>query len=303
MKFGWLHENITYETNDIIIYPCDDFDKAVAEVIGYEESSEEWTYAPYEISSGIGKTHKKSNEIFSLPCTHAIQAKNNFDDDFMKYMIIMFGFCKGLRLVPEGWQYFYKAPLKVGALVDFFCTKNETVTFLECCARFWQNHSQSGTNKTFQGIVHSFLLSQSYNHLYEKFILQYMVTDACYHLLDGGIKITNTKGHCGRVECLKVKFGLDLPQWAVVCKNGTKNTSTITEIRNRLIHEGLWGGEAIGFCPTPNERNIVRELICFNARLISAMLGYVGEYSKSSCQTRQTLSFGGSLNPSIALNP
>lgn len=93
-RFGWLNEKISYETNNVIISPLDGIDEAVREVMEYEESSDDWTYTPYEQSSSTGKAYKKPSVIFELPCTHSIQAKKLSDDGFIEYMVIMFGYCK-----------------------------------------------------------------------------------------------------------------------------------------------------------------------------------------------------------------
>lgn len=193
-------------------------------------------------------------------------------------------------------------PLVTGELVDFHSGINETLLFLECCEKFWSGHAQFGGAKTFKGIVHSFLLSQSYTHLFEKFIFQYMVVDACYKLTEiCSSKELHVRPY-KRISWLSEKYNLNLPSWAsIIKKEGSKGTTSIAKIRNVLVHEGLWGGEAIGFAPLPEEENIVRELVGFNARLIASMLGYIGQYSESRCQTRSNFLFHGRYNPRFAL--
>ncbi len=298
MDFGWLNEKFIYEIGSIIIRPLEDIDEAIAEVKGYEETNDRWVFAPC-ILSNIGKRHRQASEVLRLPRTHNISAKNNNGDDFLTYLIIMFGFSKGLRLIPEGWQHFYRAPVKIGQLTGAIGTKKEIGCFLSCCEEFWLRNSGNSFQNEFQGIVHLFLTAQAYTHQFEKFIFQYMVLDSCYTLTKNHPKgkIAKAGCHAERIVLLAKRYNLKLPDWAEM--HG--KSSEISNLRNSIFHQGIWGGKSIGFDPIPRQRHIILELISFNARLISAMVGYIGEFSQSDSQTRQMVGFGGSFQPGIAL--
>lgn len=298
MNLGWLNEKLIYETGSVIIRPLEDIDKAIAEVKGYEETSDRWVFAPCVLSN-IGKRHRQASEVLRLPRTHSISAKNNNIDDFLTYLVIMFGFSKGLRLIPEGWQHFYRAPVKIGQLTGAISSRKEAENFLDCCEYIWNKYTGSALLNEFQGIVHLFLSSQAYNHQFERFIFQYMVLDACYDLTKkySNVTIRNYKCHAEKIIILADRYDLQIPSWAIM----TGKVSDISFLRNNLFHQGVWGQKSIGFDPVPAQRNIILELIGFNARLISAMVGYIGEFSQSTCQDRQMVGFGGTLIPNKSI--
>jgi hypothetical protein len=279
-RFGWLPDAARYDTPRMSIAPETEFDPARAGM-SIRGSENGWLYAPSSDRDPSG-----SFQRFELPPTHILTISGTSDDETHNFIITFFGWLHGLRLVPKGWGHFYRVAIKRGALVDFVCSGKNVPRLLELAERFWIDHQTDGAAKTLFGALHWYLFCQSYYHAFERFLAQYMVLDTLHetHRLTCGRRSTT---HAARVKFLSGELGLELPAWGRVIGKDCE----LSKIRNELVHESKFAGEPIGFAVTSRETNILLGLQAFNGRLIAAIVGAHGAYSRSSSETQQVHGF------------
>jgi hypothetical protein len=228
-------------------------------------------------------------KIFELASTHKLTIDNGPQDpDFANFIIALFGLMKGLRFVPEGWQHFYRVPLKCGALCDFLADNSSISKMLELATEFWKSNKLTEVRRGIFGAIHWHLFGQLYEHEFERFNAQYIVLDSCFALFKSIIKLKKNLGHGERPSLMCTEYGLAVPSWAV---KGLDEKYPIAKLRNQFFHEGLYGGSPIGFSHPTDIPSIELELTSFNARLILAILGVRNIYTKSSVDTHQRYGF------------
>jgi hypothetical protein len=228
-------------------------------------------------------------KLFELAPTHKLTiAFGPQDPEFANFLIALFGFMKGLRLSPEGWQHFYRVPLKRGALCDFLADNSNIAKMLELATDFWKRNNLTEVRRGIFGAIHWHLFGQLYEHEFERFNAQYIVLDSCFALFKCIFKLKKDPAHGERPSRMCTEYGLAVPSWAVKCPDGKY---PIAKLRNQFFHEGLYGGSPIGFAHSTDIPSIEHELTNFNARLILAILGARNFYTKSSVDTRQCYGF------------
>ena len=223
----------------------------------------------------------------TLPCTHVLVFKSGVQaEELERFVITFFGWLKGLHLVQEGWGHLYRVAVKCGQLTDFNCHNQIVTRAIELAQSFWTQHQADGAAKSLFGALHWYLFSHSYTHIFERFLMQYMVMDALYrtHSILSGERCAK---HAQRVEFMASKLDLALPSWGQVTRNGCE----ISRMRNELVHESKFAGEPIGLAVTSTESRILLGLEAFNCRAIAAIVGAHGPYSHSSAETMQPHGF------------
>ncbi len=290
MKFGWFPEPRTYETGTIRIMPLPEFEDSVMYVRESGHIHDDW-FLP-----AIQTTHGTSGERcppipvpwFTLPATHLMEYRRGTGPaELLEFLITVFGWSQGLRFSPEGWGHFYKVALRPGMLTDFTLSEQDVPRLLDLAERFWHQHQADRMASMMFGAIHWFLFSQSYVQYFERFMMQYIVLDTIYRIR-ASISCQESRTHAGRVEYLADSLQIPLPSWG----NADSSGSEISRLRNALFHEARFGGASIGFAFPTMQGNILDQLRAFNSRLIAALLGATGSYSRSSSQTRQPFRFG-----------
>ena len=286
MKFGWFPKNYICETSTLCIQTLPKFEDSVSRIENSAHIYKDWFYPP--IKAGNKSADEPIPPVpvlwFPLPLTHNIEHKcGSASSALNEFLIIVFGWSEGLRLIPEGWGHFYRAAVKPGKLTDFILFEEDVPRLLDLAEGFWHQHKEAGVAGTMFGAVHWFLFSQSYFYYFERFMMQYMVFDTLYNIQQriSGFK---SKSHAKRVEDLAVFLKVPVPSWGQVDSSGK---SEISQLRNDLIHEAKFAGAPIGFALPKMKGNILVQFEAFNCRLIAAQLGATGRYSQSSSQTRQ----------------
>jgi hypothetical protein len=182
-----------------------------------------------------------------VPETHCLRAEKGCslpEDELCELVITAIGFLKGLRLVPEGWNHFYRTPINVGELVDFYFSSAQMGDAMGTVVDFWYANEKSGVAKHMFGAIHWYLCSQSYEHDFELFSAQYTVLDTCWQMFKGmGWARKGPGMHAERPVIICEHFGIPVPAWAVQSGAG----SYLSSLRNGLVHEGTFAKGAIGF--------------------------------------------------------
>lgn len=290
MKFGWIPIQHTYETSSVTIETLPEFDDAVRSVRESGYVHEDWFYAPVqrEHSDLSVKCAPVPIPWFSLPFTHRIEYRNGpAPSELFHFIIIVFGWAQGLWLQPEEWGHLYRVALEPGKLTDFVIFEQDIPRVIDIADAFWRRHKADGVAATMFGAIHWFLISQSYYQYFERFMMQYIVLDTIYKI-QAIISGRKCNRHGRRAEYLAHSLDVPLPTWGIV---NSDSKSEISVIRNELFHEAKFGGVPIGFGFPSTSGNILLSLQAFNSRLIAALLGAIGGYSRSSSETRQVHRF------------
>lgn len=295
VRFGYLQERTVIDWSAATISPLDDIASIVEQVQAHESAYGDWFYPPLEPASLDSKETKNAplvpTSIFSLPATHLLSFKNqDWTDECANFMIALFGLLKGRRLQREGWQHFYKAPID-RKLCDFYADKWEIAHALDRVSDFWQTHADADIRKLAFGALHWHLFAQLYQHGFERFNAQYMALDVCHRLATAtwaGFKPATT--HADRASALCTQLGVPTPAWANVPAG--QKTCALSERRNALIHEAMYGGQPVGFAHPAEHKGMELELTGLVARLLLRLLGIENEYTRSACTIYQTIGFG-----------
>ena len=285
MNFGWFPEQQTYETSTVRIETLPDFNESVSTVRESGNVHEGWFCAPIQ----AGANHEEPCPPvpipwFSLPLTHRIEHRNEAaSSEPFEFLIMVFGWSQGLRLQPEGSGHFYRVALEPHKLTDFILLEQDVPRLLDLAEAFWHRRQADGIASTMFGAMHWFLFSQSYYHYFERFMMQYIVLDTIYRV-QASISGRQCNSHARRAEYLADSLDVPLPSWGRMDSTGR---TEISQLRNDLFHEAKFGGAPIGFAFPPIQGNILVSLQAFNCRLIAALIGARGRYSRSSSETRQ----------------
>lgn len=280
-KFGWLGASYQLTGDRFEISTIEGDEKSALEHFG-SLLADGWVYRPLDAPRGTTTPLIPSLRI-ELPVTHQIQLKPSDAGEAVEdFAILVFGWLLGLHLVPEGFGHLNKVAVEQGKLVDFAPNTRDIPRILDGAVDFFATRKKSKSSSGMYGAIHWYLVSQSQEHFHQQIFGQYMVLDALFHVHTYGVK--SKVFHAQRINHLAEAYGIALPPWAEIDGDGR---SQLSIARNEYFHEAKFGGAPIGHAFPPIWGNLLNEFPAFNSRLIAAMLGAKGPYSRSSTQTRQ----------------
>lgn len=295
VRFGFLAEPSSMSWSAGSIAPLPKYEQLVACIQDGERLYGDWCYPPLLPVSRNGGETQSAPEMpvgFALPATHELLLTGaHTGEEAENFFIALFGMLNGLRLQREGWQNFYRAPVRRGVLCDFHADAREIAQALEVATQFWDAQNDGGVRKLTFGALHWHLFAQLYAHDFERFNAQYMALDACWKLAQktvvgcpqGGIS------HAKRAGKLCELLAIPTPAWAIISLDN--KDCPLSGRRNDLIHEAMYAGHPVGFAHPAEYRDMERELTCLVARIFLRLLGIQNEYTSSTCTTRQTIGF------------
>ncbi len=293
VRFGYLQEPTIIDWSTGTIRPLGDIVSIVERVRTHESAYGDWFYPPLEQAPRDSDETKDAPLIpttnFSLPATHLLSFKSqDWMDEDANFIIALFGMLKGRRLQRKEWQHFYKMPLAPMQGCDFNADKGGIKYALEKASEFWLMHTDPDIRTLAFSALHWHLFAQLYPHGFERFNAQYMALDACYKLAE---KTKNIKihGHAKRASGLCDLLGVPTPVWAKI-PTGQK-ACPLSERRNKLAHEAMYGDQPVGFAHPADHKNMEYELTLLVARLLLRLLGIENEYTRSPCTYYQTIGF------------
>ena len=283
MKFGFLTDRKEVQWSDFSILILPNFEDTLQRFYETAKVSNGWLYGPeveLKKSSIELKEFKQRGPIncythYRVQPTHEIKSHIS-DKEYLRFLVLGYGFLQGLYLSPEGYSYIGRVPYKPGKLNGLILGGNDRENGMEQINRFYQNANQEERKQAF-AVMHWFLVGQSYTFQWDKFEAQYKVLDGIYRLS----KIS-AKTHADRPVELAKKYGVILPKWAKLDSLGKKSALSI--LRNQLVHEAKYGGHPIGYAH-PTE-NYSLEFVSFNTKLICGVLGINTPYLLSDPSTR-----------------
>lgn len=288
--FGFLQESTRLAWRAGRIEPIGNHDEVVEQTLSSGLVFDGWFYPPLRpVASNTTAPLRPVG--FVLPITHVMMLTDDgWSNECANFFITLFGMLKGQRLQREGWQHFYKAPVE-RKLNNFFAVDSEISKALDKATDFWQTHRDVETRKLAFGALHWHLFAQLYEHEFESFNAQYMALDACHRLATAtwnNFKPAST--HAERAQDICMQLGVPVPTWAI-CPSGQKKCE-LSERRNALVHEAMYGGQPVGFTHPSDQGAMERELPGLVARILLRLLGIDNEYTRSRCAaTRATMGF------------
>lgn len=293
LKFGFMREEDQITWSSGVIKPLTECKSTIAALDASGRTCDGWLYPPLVDALGeppMGMPHPKVHaKVFELASTHRITVTSGPQEpDYVNFIIGLFGLLKGLRLVPEGWNHFYRVPTQCRKLNDFRAGNSSIAKTLELGTEFWLKNNDPKVRQGIFVAIHWHLFGQLYEHQFEQFNAQYIVLDSCFALHN--ILSGDERGNHGeRPSIMCAAYELSLPLWVQLGSNSKKYP--IADLRNRYFHEGIYGGAPIGFAHSTEMPSIDLELTAFNARLILAIIGVRNYYTRSPVNNGQYYNF------------
>ena len=284
MKFGFLIDRQEVRCSDFSILILPNFEDKLKHFYETAKVSNGWVYGPeieLQKSSNELKEFKQRGPInchsaYLLPPTHKIKP-DIYDEEYLRFLVMGYGFLQGLYLSPEGYSYLWRVPYEPGKLNGLILCGNDRKNGMEQINRFYKNANQDEKKQDQAfAVMHWFLVGQSYTFQWDKFEAQYKVLDGIYNLIYGN----DGKPHASRPVKLAERYGVILPQWA---KLDSKGKSKLSSLRNELVHEAKYDGSPIGY--THTTENYALEFVSFNTKLICGVLGIDTPYLQSDPST------------------
>jgi hypothetical protein len=301
IAFGYWPRKVELHAVHTVIRPLETYDNIVEAMQQNERVANGWLYPPlvaaYDRALATKKQPRIYQRVFCTGSTHClVMPRSATSRQLGEFLIALLGMLEGLRLLPVGWNHFYRAAIKLHSLSEVDCGRQDLEHVLAIAQVFWQK-ADAEVRRLMFGAIHGRLFSESYEHEFERFGGQYTVLDTCWNIcerLDGNWwtpwSPKNKPGHVSRAKLLAKRYKMRVPSWAKTRKSRSKTKKShfckLSELRNNFFHEGLYGKTPTCFgYPKNFKGSIDFQLAAFNTRLILAILGVNCEYVRSSAET------------------
>jgi hypothetical protein len=292
-RFGWIPRPLDVQGSFGELRTVSDFDNAVT-CMKKRFDYEGYAYAPCEDVATWRESHEASNisdrvirpaSIYRLPATHELRLAAVSDDPAILrnadsgFLIHFLGFLLGYRC--QFWDWWVDLRISVRSQADYdIFSPNILSKCLDLGISSWRDLEK---RERIIVINAMFLHNRGigYQWDWERLHTEYQVLDAFYAVAKTRFKLPNSK-HAKRIEILCKQFGLYRPPDLI---------ARIVDLRNKLIHETLWGGQMP--CTAPDEETFYAPIWLhkFNQRLGLAILGFKNEYVSSRWNTLSSIAF------------
>jgi hypothetical protein len=226
-------------------------------------SEEQWDWEE------VPRTERPA-QLHRLPASHELRLEQApIDNDFRRndgaFLMYLAGYLYGYRLQFYDWWFDGRINMKKSHNV--LVRDDKAADFFSKCYSVWKRWPRD-TRGYFTNILYMNSRLELYEWDWERFMIAYMVFDACYKQAKemGQVKSCS---HANRIEKMCKRYGL-------YCD--TSLSGKIAGLRNALFHEALWdGGQpcSSGGLKSFDHTKCLRGI---NHRLIPAILGYSTEY-------------------------
>lgn len=217
----------------------------------------------------VPKTERPAH-LHRLPPSHELQLdeppfENNLRKHDGAFLMYLAGYLYGYRLQFHDWWFDGRVNMTSSHNIN---GRDEKATdFLTKSYANWKTWN-SDVRKHFTNILYMNSRSELYEWDWERFMIAYMVFDACYAYAEQR-GVVRSRTHTGRLEAMCKQYGLYFD--AVVSKK-------IVDLRNNLFHEALWDGGQPCNSGGQSSFELTEFLRGINHRLVPALLGYPTNY-------------------------
>jgi hypothetical protein len=282
-KFGFLPISLDIECSGMKICCVDDFDNSM-KVISKFANKDGFIYPPTIYHARHTPNNKRKYKripnterpafLYKLPPSHKIEFESDSQVNKDELRCGIFGFLKnlvgyiyGIRLQFHDWWFDGRIPFK--SQHQSYVNKKQLVTFLDHSMKQFASIDKE-KKKRIINILYMHNRSPIYEWDWERFVIEYMVFDACWDF--SGLKTTRTP-HKERIIQVCTEYGLYQDKDVI---------RKIVDLRNNLFHESLWCGESPCTAANNDDFFVSYHLRRLNQRLILAILGYNSNYVKSN---------------------
>ncbi|MDR4469847.1 MAG: hypothetical protein MRJ68_16380 [Nitrospira sp.] len=230
----------------------------------------------------VPKTERPAH-LHRLPASHELRLQvpllnNDIRKNDGAFLMYLAGYLFGYRLQFFDWWLDGRINMKSSHNIN---VSNDTASkFFSGSYTTWTAWPLD-TRRHFTNILYMNSRSELYEWDWERFMITYMVFDACYKHATGMMQVQSCT-HKDRLKEMCGRYGLYYD--GGIC-------AEIVDLRNRLFHEALWdGGQP---CSSGGQRSFMFTecLRGINQRLIPAMLGYYTKYIGSRWDCLGTCGF------------
>lgn len=296
-KIGFLYYEGSLQFSNGGIYPLENL-KDIRKYVDEKTNKDGFFYPPtvetysqsvkvvdgaVETSEKLLPKTKRPAKIFKMPTSHEIRIINpvNINDPRKGdglFFIYLIAFIFGTRLQFHDW--FFDGRVPVYSHQDFHFTPSAIEQFIETAYHKWSNCSDK-QRILLTNLLYMQTKVKSYEWDWERFIISYMIIDACYKYLNETQGIIARK-HQDRIEIIVDYFDMKLNlQWI----------ARIVSLRNELFHEALWESGQPGNSGSTYSYSAAFHLSKLNNRIIFALLGHRGGYVQSPWWHRDVFMF------------
>lgn len=188
------------------------------------------------------------------------------------FVVHLIGYLYDTRLQFHDWSF--DAPVPIGGAYSLASSPVIASDFISRCLA--QVHTWPTDRQRFiTNLLYMHCRARSYRWHWERFMAEYLVTDACYRLAEKLGKV-RAKGHAQRIQCMCARFGV---------RNNEATIKRIVQRRNGLFHEALWEGDQPSGDGSGGAMADVYALHGLNQRLICAILGYRNQFVEGAWDT------------------
>lgn len=300
-SFGFLRNQWKLEFEGGCVEPVPEYQQRLASV-GQLVNQDGFIYPPETVRmtadpmtmqplKEIPKTRRPAL-LHQLPVSHTLSLSGVSSIDGLRagpgaFLIHLLAYLFGTRLQFYDWLFDGRIPITVG--------HNHNIVFTEETAQDFLSQSY----KTYQGwpskerhlvtnLLYMHSRAPSYEWDWERFVIVYMVLDACLSVAESRQYVVSRTPHAERIRKLCDKFNIP-------CDD--QHVSKIVHLRNELFHEALWDGSHP--CTSVSDEAFFApyNLRRLNQRLVPALLGYQTSYVRTPWWFMGTCSFDKAAAP------
>ncbi|PZT31022.1 hypothetical protein A7X93_12160 [Stenotrophomonas maltophilia] len=297
-EFGYYPKPCDLDTDRFSVRTLTNLQESIAAVADDPGTLKDWIYpgpqSHRNVSSGTIRTMPYPSRVFGLPKTHVLTVHQSTNPLDLEFVVWCLAFFMGMPLTTTEAGFLDAAPTRPGMLVDFVLTRpGGEVEAIELALDFLNAEpGDSPASKRVAAIIHALFLSHSPQSLpFERFQYLYMALDGCFQLISAKGVAKPPRRHGERIQWMCAAFDMPVPDWA---KHATGAPSSLSVVRNKAFHEGLFFGEPLGFSiyggnqPAADLGNTPLQMQALVSRLLVAILGKPqASYVKSPVNTRQ----------------
>jgi hypothetical protein len=272
-RFGFLNARIRIDFDGGCVETLDDF-KETSSRIGSLADTDGYLYP--------STRHPQFSPVFS---SHKLTLSNNADplcnrDGIAGFVVQSLAFLFGTKLQFWDWYLEGRVPVKVSN-VDFSPLQKSIDLFLHKAIDSWNQYTPIEKRRIISILfVHSVAGAIQWD--WQQFMLEYMVTDACY-------KMVTEEGKGRAKKRLKKPFEVLCDRFGLV--KDDERFKLFKDLRNKLFHETLWHGGQV-FTYRGSESTYAPIFFRrFNSRVITGILCGSGAYVESKWTTLDRTSF------------